>query len=144
MTSGEVDVSVSEPSEFTMASDYRGQRGLEQMRSTNSAAIRGLAKELEYVKFENEVLKDFIFEKGGPYGEARRNDAVGGAPPKYDKEEEGSIHDPESDQGLGGRPPRYYGFNKFYKPELATTKRYEDLQQETHKVSSEFIIHRFR
>ena len=115
--------------ERDMASDTRDLKRLEDKYKNQSARIRTIAKDLEYMKFENEVLKDFIMTKMAPNDDAMLGDKID-APNTYEKEEEGSIHDPYE------TPQKYLGFNKFYIPEMATTKRWEDSQTFAPKVST--------
>ena len=103
--------------------------------------MKELSRGLEGVKLENEALKEYVFGKGGPGAgrDIRRDSPHGPYADKYDKEEEGSIHDTDCDYDLApdGQRRKYWGFNYFYTPEMATTKRWEDLQNLHHKVSNQ-------
>lgn len=113
-----------------MASESYDISRLEAIHKKHAAKILDLSRELEHVKHENEALRDLVHGKRGPdFCDASWTGD------KYKKAEEGSIHDDDFGLGPDGKPKRYWGFNKFYTPEMATSKRWEDLQNVYSKVS---------
>ena len=122
--------------------DSRDLRNLHARHDTHSAKLRELSKELEHVKLENEALREFVLENSGKgHAQAEPEGATATEPPgpfveKYEKQEEGSIHDLDYDLAPDGKPRRYWGFNYFYTPQMATSKRWEDLQNFYNKVSN--------
>ena len=113
----------------------RDLRNIHDRQYTQSAQLKDLWRGLEDVKHENEVLKEYVFGKGAERDrDPRRDSPVDPYAEKYDKLEQGSIHDKDYDEAPDGQKRKYWGFNYFYTPEMATSKRWEDLQNVHHQV----------